>query len=311
MTILWTESTDKSGVRFREELATGIRCRISTTRNERMINRPERPSYDSDLVPCPFCPERVCTETPVFPDGTRIIIGESVTFPNLYPFAHRHVVTVITREHNPVAFTIQQIRDALSGQARALSTGEGYPAINWNYLPSAGASMVHPHMQGIADPMPSFLTERYLQAGRDFHKNNKINYWEYLREKEESSPRYLFGDEICWCAAPVPIGEKEIRGYLPIATIEEFETYLEPAADGILQVIRFFESMGSFAFNMAIRFDCAKNDNSFRAFLSMIARINPNPKSTSDSAFMERMHFEPVVMTLPEQLGEMYRTAGR
>lgn len=310
MCVLWTESTDASGVRFREEHATGIRCRISTTRNERMINHPERPFYDADPVPCPFCPERVCTETPVFPNGSRIMVGESVTFPNLYPFAHCHVVTVITREHNPTGFTAQQIRDALSGQVQALSACEGYPAINWNHLPSAGASMVHPHMQGIADSKPSFLTERYLQAGRDLLAEKKINYWKYFRENEADSPRYLFGDDICWCAAPVPIGEKEIRGYLPVATIEEFETYIEPAAEGILRVIRFFESTGSFAFNMAIRFDCVKNDGSFRAFISMIARINPNPKSTSDSAFMERMHFEPVVMTLPEHLGEMYRTAG-
>jgi len=308
MSVMWTESTDVSGIRFREELATGIRCRISTTRKERMINRTERPSYDSDLVPCPFCPERVCTETPVFPNGSRIIVGDSVTFPNLYPFAHRHVVTVITREHNPMGFTKQQIRDALSGQVQALSAGEGYPAINWNYLPSAGASMVHPHMQGIADSKPSFLTERYILAGRKVLAEKKVNYWENLRSSEQNSPRYLFGDEICWCAAPVPIGEKEIRGYLPFATIDEFGAFINPAADGILQVIRLFEATGSFAFNLAIRFDCPKNDGSFRAFISMIARINPNPKSTSDSAFMERMHFEPVVMTLPEHLCEIYRT---
>ena len=167
MSVLWTESTDVSGVRFRKELATGIRCRISTRRKERMIDRPERPSYHFDPVPCPFCPERVFSETPVFPHGSRIIVGESVTFPNLYPFAHRHAVTVITREHSPRGFTTPQIRNALSGQVQALSAGEGYPAINWNHLPSAGASMVHPHMQGIADTKPSFLTERYLQAGRE------------------------------------------------------------------------------------------------------------------------------------------------
>ena len=39
----------------------------------------------------------------------------------------------------------------------------------------------------------------------------------------------------------------------------------------------------------------------------MISRINPNPSSTSDSAFMERLHLEPVVMTLPEDLGKFYK----
>jgi hypothetical protein len=39
----------------------------------------------------------------------------------------------------------------------------------------------------------------------------------------------------------------------------------------------------------------------------MISRINPNPSSTSDSAFMERLHLEPVILTLPEDIGNFYK----
>ena len=62
---------------------------------------------------------------------------------------------------------------------------------------------------------------------------------------------------------------------------------------------------------MSLFFDKTGDDNGFRAFCSMISRINPNPSSTSDSAFMERMHLEPVVMTLPEELGIFYRNEKR
>jgi len=56
---------------------------------------------------------------------------------------------------------------------------------------------------------------------------------------------------------------------------------------------------------MAIYFDREKS-GAFRSFCSLISRINPNPLSTSDSAFMERLHNEPVILTLPEDLGRYY-----
>ena len=109
----------------------------------------------SNAEGCPFCHDAVLTVTPTFPDGNRIIRGESVTFPNLFPFGEGHVVTVMTREHAVVAFSRQQVVDALLSQIEALRTVNGYPSINWNFLPSSGASLVHPHMQGLSDSCPS------------------------------------------------------------------------------------------------------------------------------------------------------------
>ena len=78
-------------------------------------------------------------------------------------------------------------------------------------------------------------------------------------------------------------------------------------ARGILEIISLYRELGTHAFNMSIFFDKSGNDHGFRAFCSMISRINPNPSSTSDSAFMERLHLEPVIMTLPEDLGKFYK----
>ena len=63
--------------------------------------------------------------------------------------------------------------------------------------------------------------------------------------------------------------------------------------------------LGTDAFNMSLFFDKSGSDHGFRAFCSMISRINPNPSSTGDSAFMERLHLEPVIMTLPEDIGNI------
>jgi hypothetical protein len=292
-------------LQYRTEHFTGLRCRISPDRLKRQIDRSFLSSSNADG--CPFCSDAVMTVTPTFPDGNRIIRGECVTFPNLFPFGEGHVVTVLTRDHSVMTFSRQQVVDALLSQIEALHKTDGYASINWNFLPSAGASLVHPHMQGLSDSYPSRITEIYLDASEQYRKKQGRNYWDALREQERTSDRYLFGDEILWSAHAVPIGEREVRGILPISTLDGMENYADLLARGILEIISIYRELGTFAFNISIFFDKRGNDHGFRAFCSMISRINPNPSSTSDSAFMERLHLEPVIMTLPEDLGKFYK----
>jgi UDPglucose--hexose-1-phosphate uridylyltransferase len=297
--------TSRGTLQYREEHLTGIRCRISPDRLKRKID--QTLFIPSNAEACPFCRDAVFSVTPTFPDGSRIIRGESVTFPNLFPFGEGHVVTVITREHAVTAFSRQQIVDALLAQIDALRQADGYASINWNFLPSAGASLVHPHMQGLSDSYPSRIVDCYITASEQFRREQGRNYWDAVREEERSSDRYLFGDEILWSAHAVPVGEREVRGLLPISTIDEMENYVDLAARGILEIISLYQKLGTHAFNMSLFFAKNNNDHGFRAFCSMISRINPNPSSTSDSAFMERLHLEPVIMTLPEDLGKFYK----
>ncbi|MCK9580131.1 MAG: galactose-1-phosphate uridylyltransferase [Methanoregula sp.] len=301
-----TEVTTPRGIlQYREENLTGLRCRISPDRLLRNIDQ----TLHIPVIPvgCPFCRNAVLEVTPTFPDGSRIQIGESVTFPNLYPFGEGHVVTVITREHFTETFSRQQIADALRGQTHALMPARIYASINMNFLPSAGASLLHPHMQGLAESRPSRIVEQYISASLAYRKNHMRSYWDAVCEDERASDRYLFGDEILWSAHAVPVGEREVRGILPIASIDKFEPYIDLLARGILEVLSLYRRLGTHAFNMSLFFDKAGEDNGFCAFCSLISRINPNPTSTSDSAFMERLHLEPVIMTLPEDLGKFYK----
>jgi UDPglucose--hexose-1-phosphate uridylyltransferase len=297
--------TGRGTLQYREEHLTGLRCRISPDRLKRQID--SALYLPSNAEGCPFCRDAVMTVTPTFPDGNRIIRGESVTFPNLFPFGEGHVVTVMTRDHAVIAFSRQQVADALLSQIEALRQADGYPSINWNFLPSAGASLVHPHMQGLSDSRPTRIVDQYIAAGEQYLKTQGRSYWDAVREQERVSDRYLFGDEILWSAHAVPVGEREVRGILPISSLDEMENYVDPMARGILEIIALYRELGTHAFNMSIFFDKSGNDHGFRAFCSMISRINPNPSSTSDSAFMERLHLEPVIMTLPEDLGKFYK----
>jgi galactose-1-phosphate uridylyltransferase len=303
-----TEISIGTGIlQYREERYTGLRCKISPERIKRHIDQSIIPQGDSSG--CPFCPENVFTVTPTFSDKRRVVRGESVTFPNLFPFAEWHTVTVMTRQHMVLEFSLQQISDALSAQVETLQRFEGYPSINWNFLPSAGASLIHPHMQALADRRPSAITERYLNASMRYRKDYNESYWDGVQRQEKDSERYLFGDEIFWYAHPVPLGEKEIRGILPISSIGELENYVDRLAKDMLTVISLYRKLGTYAFNMSFFFDKTGEDHGFSAFCTFISRINPNPQSTSDSAFMERLHLEPVILTLPEDLGKYFRNA--
>src|SRR5512136_2634017 len=160
--------TSRGTLQYREEHLTGLRCRISPDRLKRQID--QALSLPSNPDGCPFCRENVFSVTPTFHDGNRIIRGESVTFPNLFPFGEGHVVTVITCEYSVQTFTRQQIVDALFSQIEALRRFDGYESINWNFLPSAGASLIHPHMQGLSDSYPSRIVDIYLAASEQYRK---------------------------------------------------------------------------------------------------------------------------------------------
>lgn len=299
-------STNSQGsFELRQEDLTGFRCRISPDRLKRRIDKPAYtpPSADN----CPFCPAGVTTKTPTFPDGTRISRGESITFPNLYPFARWHTVTVITAAHAPEQFTQSDIEDAVVSATELLSRRDGYSSLNWNYLPSAGASLAHPHLQALADDVPSSVQGEYLSATKGFFRQSGARYSDLVARHEMQSPRYLFGEEIVWHAQAVPLGEKEVRAVLPVSHPSEFGSYAGTFVRGLLRVIGFYRAFGSRAFNMSLFFDNHPKSRYFRAFCSIISRINPNPTQTSDSAFMERLHREPVILTSPEEMGRLFR----
>jgi galactose-1-phosphate uridylyltransferase len=296
----------KEVLQYREEHISGLRCKISRERLNRGLDVAYVPPPPPDA--CPFCPTDVERVTPTFPDGTRIRVGESITFPNLFPFAGWHTVTVITAGHQVDTFQPRQIRDALEGQVTSLSGVSGYPSINWNYLPSAGASIGHPHLQGLVDRRPPVLAERYLRGGYLHLLRTGRSYWAELIERErQGRERFLFGEEICWLAQAVPLGEREVRAVLPVSTLEDFEPYIGLFSDGLLEVMRLYRRLGTHALNMSLFFDRQRLGNGFCAFASIISRINPNSTSTSDSAFMERIHQEPVILTMPEELAAVYR----
>ncbi len=285
---------------FRKDTILGTTCRISPGRLKRGLSSKVIPEYSKEN--CPFCPENIHKTTPVFEDGKRISVGESITFPNMYPYAPFHVVTVITRKHQVSEFTHKQLSDALRGQVMALRGNHGYPSINWNYLPSSGASLVHPHMQGLIDEIPGFMHNLFLKA------QCEGSYIDDLIAFEKKEGRVFDGLNNFWYANPVPLGEREIRVILSGGTVDAFSSKIQEFASDLIAILKFLRSYGSDAFNMSLFFGNSDDEYEYCAIGSIIARINPNSMSISDSAFMERLHLSPVIMTLPEDLAHEWNS---
>ncbi|MDH7593935.1 MAG: galactose-1-phosphate uridylyltransferase [Methanomicrobiales archaeon] len=298
-------NTPGGRLQYRTDLLTGLSCRISTARLRRGID--QAPQVTSSAEGCPFCPERLEHTTPVFSDGRRIVYGESVTFPNLFPFGAWHTVTVISRAHTVERFSAKQLLDAFSGQIESLEGHEGFPSINWNYLPSAGASIAHPHIQGLVDQEPSFRVRRCMEGGKRYLQKMGRSYWDDMREAEMRSTRQLLDGHLFWFANPVPMGEREVLCILPFSHLDEMKSELIAFVEGLLCMIDFYRTFGTSAFNLSIFFEEEGEEHGFRAFSSMIARINPNTVSLSDSSFMERLHLEPLILTMPEEMGPIFR----
>ena len=294
-------------IEFREEVYTGFRSRIVPSRIRQVL--PAAPHSHDEVDTCPFCSPRLLTVTPTFPDGTRLCRGESVTFPNRHPFARFHTVTVVTQNHRVVSFSHDQIADALHAQVEILSKSSGFPSINWNYLVSAGASLTHPHMQGQVDLRPDYFLKRYLEASDSYFRDYGTTYREDCIACTRLSPRHLFGDSLFWYAHPVPVGERDIRCLLPITRISSFEPYIDSFAYGLLRILDFYQRIGTEAFTMSLFFDETNKEHNAQhfAFCTIIARINPNRNSQSDSTYMERIHHEPVILTSPENLGKEFK----
>ncbi len=94
---------------------------------------------------------------------------------------------------------------------------------------------------------------------------------------------------------------------LPVSHLSGFGPLIDDFVRDLLRIIAFYRELGTHAFNLSLFFDREGCDNGFSAFCSIIARINPNQLSMSDSSFMERIHLEPVILTMPEDLARIYR----
>ncbi len=305
---------------------TGRSCRITFSRSEEKEPGtsvlPMPPPFAGDNTHCPFCRENIAANTPrldpdLCPEG-RLIRGRSTLFPNLYPygrysavslFDENHFVEIAAASHRSYTDCFLNCRDYLK---RVLSHDPAavYMAITQNHLPSAGGSLLHPHLQVQADRISSnhqrYLKQRATEYLRRF--GTRI-FSDYLKHEQRSKSRFVGKTGPWqWLCAFAPEGFYEIWGILPEATDfrkledDDWKTLVQ----GILNAQRFYRSLDRNGYNLGLLlFADGSTELELRVVLTV--RGNYAPWVRSDLTGFEVMLGDMATFTAPEQTAKAAR----
>jgi len=272
-------------------------------------------------VNCPFCPESVRDKTPMFTkdflDEGRIFVGDAVVIPNLLGHAERSILVVLSREHHLKLkdFTPKPVFDGFKGGVaylKRLSEVEPsirFPAFVFNYLPPAGSSICHPHMQVLVRDRPFYLVELLIERSRAYYELYKRSYWLDLGSKERGGERYLFDiDGVEWLVPFAPLrGANEVqavvRGKSNLLELSDREWL--GLAEGISKILQFYHKEGYMSFNIIlVSGPTDEHLDYFDVNLRMISRPGIQALSFTDAWALPYLLWDGEAVEEPEQLAE-------
>lgn len=261
-------------------------------------------------IDCPFCPEHIEERTSRFipalvPEG-RLRFGEAWLVPNIRPYNPYSAVLVLSREHFVALdkFTPEMLVNGLRGARDYLARVYDYDAaaehmfVGWNYMPPAGGSMVHPHLQPEACLYATPYQRELLTASAAYAGANGGGYWaELLAAERERGERYI-GESggICWLTPFVPrsrmmdvIALFPERASLLDVTDGEFAGF----SDGLLRVFRYMHARNYYSFNLSFT-SGRRGDGHFWTQARLVPRMTYLEMEISDCNYLDTlqdMHF--------------------
>lgn len=284
---------------------------------------PDPPDLDTVLkrsleIGCPFCKEAIETKTAKFPPDLipegRIQRGKAMVIPNIIPFDTYAAVCLFSDDHFiPLeGFDSELLSNAfLACQdflRRVASTNPEaiYSSVNWNYMPPAGSSLVHPHLQPIAGESPTNMQMDLIRANHEYVTHHMTHYWRDLVEKEEElGERYLGRmGRVVWLSPFVPTGlypdTMAVFWDCPdLLALEEHD--ISDFSSGLVKVLRFYRSLGIYSLNLSL-FSGPKDDITFWVHSRITPRSLPHPIGNSDITYFGMLHKEPICLMTPEEM---------
>jgi len=274
---------------------------------------------------CFFCPERVETMTPRYPDnliaGGRVRSGESVLFPNLFPLARIHAVAVAGREHYvPLGkWDAKTISDTfrvcltLIGAVARKDASIAALTVNCNFLFPAGASLVHPHFQVFGGTGISSGLRRQFLLEQEFYLRQGQAFLSALTDEErQRGERYIGATGGChWLAAFAPSGTNEMLGVFPeLAALTELgDVEINDLAQGLVRLLRFYSDRGYSSFNFSLSAGLLHERAPWsRVRLRLITRQNAAVAYRSDDYFLQKLLGDELVLEQPEDLASAARS---
>ncbi len=319
---------DEQDIEYRKDPLTGKWSRVNIQRSQR-VKQGEGDFDYTELIKrsrenCFFCPENIEVSTPKFssdliPSG-RITRGETHVFPNLFPFARHHGVGTITEKHflRTGEFQQSQIENTILASldfCRSVyekDPAAAYVTFNWNHLFPSGASILHPHVQITLDSRPTYMTEKMLRVSKDYREKNNRSYWsDLVSEEKKLGQRFISSSAgITYLASFSPIGNNEV-----IIIFNDKTAFTEldigdvaSLSKGVINILKGYQELGVESFNLTT-YSGPIGSSAFGMNLHMrfVSRPPPRPYYTSDVGFMEGLHFERVVESLPEDVAKIMK----
>ncbi len=270
---------------------------------------------------CFMCPEKVRSATPrypedLIPDG-RVIRGECTLFPNLFPVGLYHAVVAVGEAHYRELrdFSASLLEEALEASLFFINRvferdGEAQiAAVCANYLPPAGASLIHPHFQVYISREPPPFVARVLEASLAFYLKWGQNYWETLvREEESQGVRFLARmGRVSFLTSFSPLGSNEVLGIIAEEGPLSFKD-LDNLARGLSAILKGYQALGYGTFNLALYLSPRNHSLPwFSPHLRIITRQNLYPAYRTDDYFIQRLLGAELIIMPPEKLASSLR----
>jgi UDPglucose--hexose-1-phosphate uridylyltransferase len=315
---------DVQYVEFREDPLTGRPCRMNSRRAGR-IKQGRPGSVPLEVVGnregCPFCPENieqtVTKFDPRFYAGGRIRRGECWLFPNMFPLASHHVAATLCNAHflDLHEFSAGMVTDCMMAAREFLSLvrerdpGCRYPMFHWNHLSPSAASVVHPHVQVLADFRPTSYQKTLLEAGRGYHDRTGQGFWKDLLDEERRRGERYIGenDSVAALASFAPQGNLEVLIIFKEAgsLFDLRDVQVAGFADCVVKLLKAYKSTGVNSFNMST-FSAPAGDGSeyYSLHAKLISRPVLQPFYRNDTGILERFHHEADIEVMPESFAE-------
>lgn len=289
----------------------------------------EKPDFDALVegteAGCPFCEDKVLTVTPCFPEaiapGGRMISGDRVLFPNIAPYDSLGAVATFGSAHYVpmTAFSVERMVAAFRlcmdffRRVSAIGHPEAvYPVVNWNYMPPAGSSLIHPHLQVFATSSPPNLMRQELEAAAAYRDRNGRNFWDDLVQREAEAGERFLGTigRTFWLTSFAPMGVAgDVLAVVDGAacTLDLADGDLEDIAEGLRRAMAAYDAMGIYSFNMNF-FTGRQGDRHARFHLLFSPRTFFNQRlGTPDIGALRNLFNETLCMAFPEEINRMLK----
>ncbi len=273
-------------------------------------------SIDESRKQCIFCPSLIDKVVAKFPESQMpkelYKNGDIYIFPNLFPRTSFEAVVTNTNLHS-LDFSIDltdYFYDLISSaidcinEAYNKNTDLKYAVIGCNYLPPAGASLMHFHMQVSMQEFPFHRIKLFIDKSKEYFTIYGKNYWFDLINYDKDRIIAKEGN-LYWYIPYAPMGFAEVRSIVDRLSITDFNAEdIMNLSNGICKILKFYNGRGYNSFNFIIYSgNLDKIEEYFRCGFIIVARSNYCANYLSiDSWYMPYLLNQIIILDKPEDL---------